>query len=121
MAEIARQLAALGHDLALCARRRDRLVELCREILVSHHGRRVEVRGLDVTDDEQVADVFRAVAADFAGIDRVVVSAGLGKGAPLGTGRHDVNRATALTNFLGALAQTEAAMEIFRPRARATS
>ena len=43
-----------------------------------------------------------------------MVNAGLGKGAPLGTGRYDANRETAMTNFVAALAQTEAAMEIFR-------
>ena len=59
-------------------------------------------------------DVFRAFAADFGTIDRVVVNAGLGKGAPVGTARFDANRGTAYTNVIGALAQTEAAMEIFR-------
>ena len=49
-----------------------------------------------------------------AGIDRVIVNAGLGKGAPLGTGRYDANRETAMTNFVAAIAQAEAAMEIFR-------
>jgi short-subunit dehydrogenase len=44
----------------------------------------------------------------------VVVNAGVGKGAPLGTGRYLLNRETAMTNFVGALAQTEAAMEILR-------
>lgn len=117
-AEMARQLAALGYDLALCARRRERLVELRGEILMSHPGRRVEIRELDVTDDEQVSEVFRAFAGDFADIDRVVVNAGLGKGAPIGTGKAAVNRATAVTNFLGALAQAEAAMEIFRAQGR---
>jgi NADP-dependent 3-hydroxy acid dehydrogenase YdfG len=44
----------------------------------------------------------------------VVLNAGLGKGAPIGTGRFDANLATARTNFVAALAQCEAAMEIFR-------
>jgi short-subunit dehydrogenase len=48
----------------------------------------------------------------------VVVNAGLGKGAPLGTGRYDANKQTAMTNFIGALAQTEAAMEQFRSQGR---
>ncbi|MGZ4496831.1 MAG: SDR family oxidoreductase [Nocardioides sp.] len=113
-AEMARQLAALGHDLALCARRTDRLEELRAEILAAHPGRRVEVRALDVTDDDQVFEVFRGFQADLGTIDRVVVNAGLGKGAPLGTGRYDANRQTAMTNFVAALAQAEAAMEIFR-------
>jgi hypothetical protein len=31
-----------------------------------------------------------------------VVNAGLGKGAPIGTGRYDANKATAMTNFVAA-------------------
>ena len=47
-------------------------------------------------------------------MDKVVVNAGLGKGAQLGTGGFAANKETAMTNFVAALAQTEAAMEIFR-------
>jgi short-subunit dehydrogenase len=111
--EMARQFASLGYDLALCARRTDRLDTLAEEIR-SRTGRRVETAALDVTDPDAVPAVFQRFADDFGRIDRVVVNAGLGKGAPLGTGRPDANRATAMTNFVGALAQMEAALEIFR-------
>ena len=40
-AEMARQFAAKGYDLALCARRLDRLEELRSEITAAHPGRRV--------------------------------------------------------------------------------
>ncbi len=113
-AEMARQFAARGHDLALAARRLDRLAELRAEIQARHPERRVEIRALDVTDDEQVFAVFRGFRDDFGAIGRVIVNAGLGKGAPIGTGRYDANKATAMTNFVAALAQCEAAMEIFR-------
>jgi short-subunit dehydrogenase len=113
-AEMARQFAALGYDLALCARRTEKLDELKAEIQASRPDARVEIRALDVTDDDQVFAVFRGFQADFGTIDRVIINAGLGKGAPLGTGRYDANRETAMTNFVAALAQSEAAMEIFR-------
>ncbi|HEY0903945.1 MAG TPA: SDR family oxidoreductase [Marmoricola sp.] len=113
-AEMARQFAARGHDLALCARRTEKLEALREEIAAASPGVRVEVRALDVTDDAEVFEVFRGFRADFGAIDRVIVNAGLGKGAPLGTGRYDANRETAMTNFVAALAQAEAAMEIFR-------
>ncbi|WP_340557995.1 SDR family oxidoreductase [Streptomyces sp. GSL17-111] len=116
--EMARQFAALGYDLALCARRTDRLKALVEEIAAAHPARRVEVRALDVTDGDAVHTVFRAFAEDFGTIDRVIVNAGLGKGAALGTGRHDANRQTAMTNFVGALAQSEAALEVFRAQGR---
>jgi short-subunit dehydrogenase len=113
-AEMARQFGAKGYDLALCARRTDRLEELRDELLTAHPGQRVEVRALDVNDDAQVFDVFHGFRDDFGRLDRVIVNAGLGKGAPLGTGRYDANRETAMTNFVAAIAQAEAAMEIFR-------
>ena len=113
-AEMARQFAAKGYDLALCARRLDRLEVLRAEIAAAEPSRRVEIRTLDVNDDEQVFEVFRAFRADFGTIDRVVINAGLGKGAPIGTGGHAANKQTAMTNFVAALAQIEATMEIFR-------
>lgn len=117
-AELARQLAARGEDLALCARRTERLEEVRAEVHAAYPQRRVEIRALDVTDDAAVFAVFRAFRDDFGGLDQVVVNAGLGKGAPIGTGRYDANRATAMTNFVAALAQCEAAMEIFRAQKR---
>ena len=113
-AEMARQFAAGGHDLALCARRIEKLDALKAEITAAYPDRRVEIRTLDVNDDDQVFEVFRDFKKEFGTIDRVVINAGLGKGAPLGTGRYDANRETAMTNFVAALAQSEAAMEIFR-------
>ena len=113
-AEMARQFAALGHDLALTARRTDRLDALKAEITAAHPERRVETYALDVTDDEAVTRVFEQAKGDLGRLDRVIVNAGLGKGAPYGKGSHYANRQTIETNVLGAAIQTEAAMAIFR-------
>lgn len=113
-AEMARQFAALGYDLGLCARRTANLESLRAEIAADYPECEIVLRALDVTDDAAVFDVFRSFQKDFGTLDRIVINAGLGKGQPLGTGRYDANRETAMTNFVGALAQTEAAMEIFR-------
>ncbi len=113
-AELARQFAAAGADLGLCARRLERLEALRDEITTAHPERKVVVRALDVDDHEAVFRVFREVADELGGLDRVVVNAGLGKGAPVGTGRFDVNKQTITTNLVSALAQCEAAMEFFR-------
>jgi short-subunit dehydrogenase len=113
-AEMARQLAARGDDLALCARRTERLEELAGEITAAYPERIVSVAALDVTDDDAVFRVFRSFRDEFGTLDRVIVNAGIGKGAAIGTGRHDANRATAMTNFVAALTQCEAAMEVFR-------
>jgi short-subunit dehydrogenase len=113
-AEMARQLAAAGADLVLCARRLDRLETLRDEIVAAHPGRTVVVHALDVDDHDAVFRVFREAADEMGGLDRVIVNAGIGKGAPVGTGRFDANKQTINTNLLSALAQCEAAMEIFR-------
>jgi short-subunit dehydrogenase len=113
-AEMARQFAARGADLALCARRTDRLEELRAEILRSHPASTVVVRQLDVNDHPAVFRVFAECADELGGLDRVIVNAGLGKGASVGTGRFEANKQTITTNLVSALAQCEAAMEIFR-------
>jgi short-subunit dehydrogenase len=113
-AQMARDFAARGRNLALCARRSDRLDELSIELQAAHPEITIAIRTLDVTDSAAVFDTFRWFQKDLGSIDRVIVNAGLGKGQPLGTGRFDANLQTAQTNFIGALAQCEAAMEIFR-------
>ena len=117
-AGMARRFAAMGRDLALAARRTDRLEALRAELLAAHPGIRVEVAALDVDDPEAVATVLPELAGRLGGVDRVVVNAGIGKGASVGTGGAEVNRAVLVTNVLGAHATCEAAMELFRAQGR---
>jgi hypothetical protein len=111
---MARQFAARGRNLALCARRADRLHALRDELLAEHPGLRIGVRALDVNDHAQVFESIQQLRDELGGLDRVIVNAGIGKGRPIGTGRFGVNLQTASTNFTAALAQCEAAVEIFR-------
>jgi len=113
-AGMAREFARKGRNLALCARRLERLEELREELLGINPDIQVFIRTLDVNDYDAVFAVFREFRQDMGQIDRVIVNAGIGKGQPLGTGRFDANRQTAETNFVASLAQMEAAMEIFR-------
>jgi short-subunit dehydrogenase len=115
-AGMAREFAARGRNLALCARRTDRLEQLRDELLAAHPEITIAVRNLDVNDHDAVFEVFHAFDRELDGLDRIIVNAGLGKGQPLGTGYFHANRQTAQTNFVAALAQCEAAMEIFRKR-----
>lgn len=110
---MARAFAAKGRDLALCARRLDRLEELQRELLERHPGIKVAVAALDVNDHEQVPKVFNELSDELGGIDRVIVNAGIGKGAPLGSGKLWANKATIETNLVAALVQIETAIEMF--------
>jgi short-subunit dehydrogenase len=112
-AGMARIFAERGHGLALTARRTDRLDALKSELQTAHPGIKVVTASLDVNAHDRVFEVFRARRDTLGGLDRVIVNAGLGKGARIGTGRFDANRETAMTNFVAALAQCEAAMQIF--------
>lgn len=112
--EMARQFAAMGRNLAICARREDQLHSLKQELLAIDASIDVVVKPLDVLDYESVERVFQEVHAHFGYLDRVIVNAGMGKGQPLGTGFFHANRQTAETNFVAAIAQCEAAMAIFR-------
>jgi len=115
---MALEFAKQGCNLALCARRVENLEELKKEIVAIHPTCHVFLRALDVTIPEDVFDVFKAFNEDFKSIgeklDRVIVNAGMGKGASLGIGYARANMQTAVTNFCGAISQFEAALEIFR-------
>jgi short-subunit dehydrogenase len=111
---MARLFAKLGYNLAICARRTERLENLKAELLAQYPDIRIEYRILDVSDYDAIFTVFDAFAADFGHIDRVVVNAGIGDSRRIGKGRFDTNRRTVEINFVSALAQCEAAMNIFR-------
>ncbi|CAN5483674.1 SDR family oxidoreductase [soil metagenome] len=112
-AGMARSFAAKGRDLALCARRLDNLETLKAEIAQHHPEVTVAVAALDVNDHEAVPKVFAELAAELGGIDRVIVNAGIGKGARLGSGKLWANKATIETNLVSALVQIETALEMF--------
>lgn len=111
---MAREFAQRGENLALCARRTERLEALREELVSKYPQITISIRALDVNDHDQIFEVFRAFQRDFGTLDRIIVNAGIGKGQPLGTGKFHANCQTAQTNFVAALAQMEAAMEILR-------
>jgi len=111
---MARAFAAKGRDLALCARRTDRLDELKTELAQRYPDVKVAVAALDVNDHDQVPKVFAELSDALGGIDRVIVNAGIGKGAALGSGKLWANKATIETNLVAALVQIETAIEMFK-------
>ena len=115
-ARMAHQFAARGRNLALCARRAQQLEQLRDELLRAHRGINVAVAELDVNNHDRVFGVFHQLSQDLGGLDRVIVNAGVNQSRPIGTGHFAANLAIANTNFVAALAQCEAAMEIFRAR-----
>lgn len=112
-AGMARQFAAKGRHLALCARRTDLLNDLKAALSERYPDINIAVATLDVNEHERVPEVFGALSDALGGIDRVIVNAGLGEGAPLGSGGLRVNTAIIETNLVAALVQTETALEMF--------
>jgi len=111
---MAKEFAKQGCNLALCARRFELLEQLKAELEQVNPNITINIKVLDVNNHEQVFSVFKAFNEDLNGLDRVIINAGMGKGASIGTGYFNANKQTAETNFIAALAQAEAAMEIFR-------
>ena len=106
--------AKKGCDLALCARRMENLETLKVELEAINSNIKVSIKSLDVNEHDNVFKVFNEFEKELGGLDRVIVNAGMGKGASIGTGYFHANKQTAETNFIAAIAQAEAAMEIFR-------
>jgi short-subunit dehydrogenase len=75
-AALAREFARRGADVALTARRVERLDALAEEI--RHSGRRALVAGGDVTKDGDMERAVAAVRAAFGRLDVVVANAGFG-------------------------------------------
>ena len=111
---LARELAGRGSDLFLTARRVDALEQVRSEIATAPPERRVEVRRLDVTDDEDVAAAIAEAAQRLGRCDIVVANAGLGSSPPVGGGQFARERAIVETNLLGAMATIESAVAQFR-------
>jgi short-subunit dehydrogenase len=108
------EFAKQGRNLALCARRIDNLEILKQELLAANPDIKVLIKSLDVNDHDAVFSVFDEFKAEMGQLDRVIINAGMGKGASIGTGYFHANKQTAETNFIAALAQAESAMQIFR-------
>jgi len=108
------QFAKEGRHLALCARRIDNLKSLKEELEAINPNITVIIKALDVNDHCAVFEVFKAFKTELGTLDRIIINAGMGRGASIGTGYFQANKQTAQTNFIAAIAQAEAAMEIFR-------
>ena len=108
------QFAKQGRNLALCARRIENLEALKTELELINPNITVIIKALDVNNHPAVFEVFNEFKSELGSLDRVIINAGMGKGASIGTGYFHANKQTAETNFIAALAQAEAAMEIFR-------
>lgn len=104
----ARSLAASGVHIVACARRIERVQQLCNE-LAAEHGVRTLPLELDVRDRRAVADTLGHLPAEFSAIDILVNNAGLALGLdPLQDGDVDDWDGMIDTNVKGLLYVTKA-------------
>jgi short-subunit dehydrogenase len=108
---LARQFAQRGYRVALVGRDQGQLDALQQELAAL--APQVCTRVLDVANFEQVEPVLRECAQELAGLDIVVVNAGVAIAGKTGQGRFDDMRKTIDVNLTGAIATAEAALQLF--------
>ncbi|XID75214.1 SDR family NAD(P)-dependent oxidoreductase [Alkanindiges sp. WGS2144] len=108
--------AKRGMNLALVARRLERLENLAERIREKHQVQ-VEVAALDICDSEKIAPVFMGFSELLGQIDIVVANAGILKNRRAGDGRIERDAQVFQTNVMGTIATSEAAIAMFRGQA----
>jgi NAD(P)-dependent dehydrogenase (short-subunit alcohol dehydrogenase family) len=115
--EVARQLAAAGCVVVLAARNQTLGKEAAAKLIAE--GLDVCFVAIDVTDSATIAAAAESVARDFGRLDILVNNAGIndpGDG-PAPTAQLDAVERVLRTNFLGALAVTQAMLPLLRKSA----
>ena len=111
-AALAREFARQGADLALLARRQDRLAALSTEI--ERPGRRALVLAADVAVDGDVEKAVAAALVAFGRLDVVVANAGFGVVGPVERLTLDDYRRQFETNVFGVLRTVRASLEALK-------
>lgn len=110
---IARRLAADGYDLAICARRTDRLAEAA-DLL-----RRQDIdllsQTVDLRDEAQILDFFAAIKAKWGRLDVLINNAGLGHKESLMSGKTEAWREMLEVNVLALCICTREAISLMQP------
>ena len=109
----ARLLARDGADVALAARREERLTEIANGI-ETEYGRRTLVAPTDVTDETQVAAAVDAATEAFGTLDVVVANAGINRAGTVEEMSTDRYRSLMAVNVDGAFFTARAAIPALR-------
>lgn len=114
---IAHALATEGYDLALCARRKDRLDAIAQDLKKSGEksGITVLTQQVDLRVESQILSFFAAVQARWGKADVLINNAGLGHKESLMTGTTEAWREILEVNVLALCICTREAIKLMRP------
>ena len=110
---IARRLASDGYDLAICARREDRLAEAAD--MLSRQDVNLLSQLVDLRDEAQILDFFAAVKDKWGQLDVLVNNAGLGHKESLMSGKTEAWREMIEVNVLALCICTREAISLMQP------
>jgi short-subunit dehydrogenase len=113
-AALAREFANRGYNIALCARRVEKLESLKQELSQKNSHIQVISAALDVNELETVPTVLNELKSSLGTIDIVVANAGITGVRRTGTGDLTIDKSILQTNLYGAIATIDAAVGIFR-------
>lgn len=112
-AAIASRLAADGYNLALCARRQQRLTELADQ-LTQQHDIQVLTQVVNLRQEAEILTWFSAIANRFNRLDVLINNAGLGYREPLTQGDTEKWRETLDVNVIALCICTREAVNLMR-------
>ena len=113
-AALAREFASRGYNIALCARRVEKLESLKQELSKNHSNIQVISAALDVNELDTVPSVLNALKSSLGNIDIVIANAGITGVRRTGSGDLTIDKSILQTNLFGAIATVDAAVAIFR-------
>jgi len=112
--KLAFELASRGYALGLTARRIERLEEIREALKARFPECQVAIAQHDVTEFDTTATILAALKEELAGLDLVVVNAGIGGSGAVGSGHLDSALLVMQTNLLGAMATVDAAVALMK-------
>ena len=111
---LAFELASRGYDLALSARRSEKLEQIQADIGQQYQGRQVEIISLDVTQTDQVLPAMEEIKNRLGSLDIVFANAGIAYAGKVGKSPLENHLQVIETNVNGAIATIDAGLRIFR-------
>jgi short-subunit dehydrogenase len=113
-AALAHEFASRGYNIALCARRIEKLESLKNILSEKYSNITVMTSALDVNDLDTVPTVLSEIKSSLGNLDIVIANAGITGVRRTGSGDLSIDKSILQTNLFGAIATVDAAVAIFR-------